>query len=48
MPEGLLRTEAVSGLLIVVSSLWDMPSVEERTADFTNERLILLCNVLYL
>ncbi len=25
----------------VVSSLWEMPSVEESTADFTKERLIM-------
>lgn len=39
--EELLRSEAVSEVLIVVSSLWEMPSVEERTADFTKERLMI-------
>ena len=33
--------EAVSEVLIVVSSLWEMPSVEERTADLTKERLMV-------
>jgi len=34
--------EAVSEVLIVVSSLWEMPSVEESTADLTKERLMVI------
>jgi len=36
------RMEAVSEVLIVVSSLWEMPSVEESTADLTKERLMVI------
>ena len=34
--------EAVSEVLIVVSSLWEMPSFEESTADLTKERLMVI------